>query len=214
MSVRASLMKRFDELDKYGYECAGSFSKFAPRTLGDDAKLARWQTACLHLIERTFGEESTYYKSLRQAFNYPNPNAHITHGIEIMRGAREEIEKGFLYKIEHLIAADMFDTVLEQAQYLLDAGLKDVAAILGRVVIERSLKEIAKRENIEFDEKVKLSTLNDIFFKKEVYAKNIWRINQGHIDVGNYAAHGDFDKYDEQAVKDMLKWTRETILNL
>ena len=211
MSVRTSLVKRFDELIKRGKELP-VLSIEPPSE--DLAKLEAWETACLHLVDKTFGEESVYYEKLSDAFDVSNIEVHGDYGVAIMEGAKEEIEKGFLYKIEHLIAVDLFDSILERAEYLLDGGFKDAAAILGRVVIENSLKDIAKRENIALPENVKLSKLNEILWKEDIYAKNVWRITQGYIDMGNFAAHGDFDKYNEQSVKDMLKWVRETLLSL
>lgn len=208
MSVRASLLKRFDELIKRGE----GLLKFSSSR--DFAELDAWETACLHLVDKTFGEESVYYERLSDALDIPNRQARKDHGVAIMEGAKEEIEKGFLYKTKHFIAVDLFDSILEQAEYLLDRGFKDAAAILGRVIIENSLKDIARRRNIEFREKIKLSKLNEILWKESIYAKNVWRITQGHIDTGNYAAHGDFDKYNDQSVKNMLKWIRETLLSL
>lgn len=140
--------------------------------------------------------------------------AHFTHGIALMEGAKEEIEKGFLYKIEHLISIDFFESVIEQAEYLLDKGFKDPAAILGRVIIENTLKDIARRENITFSDKIKLATLNENLWKNSIYAKNVWRMVQAQIDLGNFAAHGDFDKYNDKAVRNMLTWIKETLLNL
>jgi hypothetical protein len=131
-----------------------------------------------------------------------------------MEGAREEIEKGFLYDIEHLISTDLFESVIEQAKYLLQNGYKDVAAVLGRVVIESTLKDMAKRADISFQENTKLAKLNEILWKNNVYAKNVWRVTQGYIDIGNDAAHGHFDKYNEQSVANMLTWIEETLLNL
>ena len=210
MSTRTSLLNRFDELIAHAEALLKSFNVSSLKSL---AELARWKTACLHLIDNTFGKDNVYHENLKAALGLRNLKARITHGMAIMQGAKEEIEKGFLYKVEHLIAADLFDSILEQAEHLLGSGFKDAAAILGRVIIEKSLKEIAKRENV-FPEKVKLSKLNEILWKKGIYAKNVWRVTQGHIDTGNFAAHGNFNKYNEQSVKDLLKWIRETILNL
>lgn len=213
MPIRTSLLKRFDELIKRGKRLPIlSLMKSSSEDLAD---LVAWETACLHVVDKTFGEESVYYDKLSDAFGSgtaleDNKNC----GVAIMEGAKEEIEKGLLYKIEHLIAGDLFDSILEQAEYLLDRGFKDATAILGRVVIEKSLKDIAKRDSVALPEKVKLSKLNEILWKEGTYVKNVWRITQGYIDIGNYAAHGDFGKYNEQSVKRMLKWIRETLLGL
>lgn len=213
MSTRTSLLKRFDELISMGKEVLLPFPKSSP-SLQYLAKKQRWQTSCQHILERTFGEENVYSKTFGRLLDYRNWRLHITHGLSLMKGAKEEIEKGFLYKIERLITADFFDSVTEQAEYLLKSGFKDVAAVLGRVVIENTLKDIAKRESIEFPDEIKLSELNQLLRKNDVYPKNIWRVTQGYVDLGNYAAHGKFDKYDDKSVGNMLTWIGETLLNL
>lgn len=214
MSTRTSLVKRFDELTANGEVLQSDLHGKTSFSLSDLAKLERWETSCLHLLDLTFEEGSIYYEHLEGAFGNLNKEAHLTHGVEIMKGAKEEIEKGFLYSIEHLISADLFDSITEQAEYLLKNGFKDVAAVLGRVLIENTLKDIAKRESILVPEKTQLSDLNQLLWKEEVYEKNVWRSIQAQIDVGNDAAHGHFDKYDASAVGNMLDWIRGTLFNL
>lgn len=182
----------------------------------DFARLRAWETACLHLVNLTFGDESVYYERLDDAFDESVESIvdRANTGVAILESAKEEIEKGFLFKIEHLLSVDLFDSILEQAEYLVNNGFKDVAAVLGRVVIEKSLKDIARSRGLEFSEKVKLAELNNMLWKSKAYEINVWRITQGHVDIGNLAAHGDFDKFNEQSVKDMLKWIRETLLRI
>lgn len=211
MSARKSLLKRFDELISLGKSLLSSYEN----TLEFGARKQKWQTGCLHILERTFGEEGIYFKDLSKALSkFISQKAHLTHGVALIEGAKEEIEKGFLYKLEHLISTDFFDSITEQAEYLLKSGFKDVAAILGRVVIENTLKDLGEREGITVPEKIKLAALNQLLCKEGVYVKNVWRTIQAQIDIGNDAAHGDFDKYDAKSVKNMLTWIREMLLNL
>jgi len=88
------------------------------------AKKQKWQTGCLSLLEKTFGAESIYFETLENILEEHNLKAHFTHGVALMEGAKEEIEKGFLYKIERLISVDLFDSIVEQAEYLLKNGFK------------------------------------------------------------------------------------------
>lgn len=212
MSPRLGLLKRFDELINRGKGLPVLSLRYSPSK--DFADLDAWETACLHLVDLTFGEEGIYYEKLSDAFGLMNVEDQKNYGIAIMESAKEEIEKGFLYEIKHLMAVDLFDSILEQAEHLLENGFKDAAAILGRVIIENSLKDIAIKNKIDLPEKIKLTELNTRLWKEEIYTKNIWRITQGHIDTGNSAAHGHFDKYDEQLVKDMLNWIGKKILSL
>jgi len=209
MSTRRSLLERFDELISLGNYLLADMET-SPEFL---AKKARWQTSCLFILEKIFGADSVYLRKFNKTIAYTD-ESQLIWGLELMEGAKEEVEKGLLYKIERLISADFFDSVTEQAEYLLKKGFKDVAAVLGRVVIENTLKDIAKRENVTVPEKIKLSDLNQLLWKKEVYAKNVWRSIQAQVDVGNYAAHGEFDKYDDKSVGNMLAWIKGTLFAL
>jgi len=77
-----------------------------------------------------------------------------------------------------------------------------------------ALKQIAERQNIVLSDKVKLAEVNELLWKNQVYDKITWRLVQGHIDLGNFAAHGDFDEYDDNKVKDMLDWVKKNLMSM
>jgi hypothetical protein len=176
------------------------------------AEKGAWQTSCLNFLEKIFGADNVYVKKFDKTLSYSD-ESQMMWELELLRSAKDDVEKGFVYRIEHLISADLFGSIIEQAEYLLKNGFKDVAAVLGRVVIENTLKDIAKREKITVPEKKKLSDLNTLLWKEGVYDKPKWRSIQAQVDLGNYAAHGDFDKYDEKSVENMLIWIRETLMS-
>jgi hypothetical protein len=208
--MREGILKRFEELIGRGK----SLPSAASVTLEWQSQFLKWELSCLNILETTFGKDSEYYTRLSQVRNFGNHQAWVDYGIAYMESAKEEIEKGFLYKIEHLISADFFDSILEHAEYLLSKGHKDPAAVLGRVVIEKTLKQIAERQNIVLSDKVKLAEVNELLWKNQVYDKITWRLVQGHIDLGNFAAHGDFDEYDDNKVKDMLDWVKKNLMSM
>jgi hypothetical protein len=177
------------------------------------AEFHKWELSCLNILEKTFGKESDHYVSFKNSRKMYQ-HLWIINGIACVESAKEEVEKGFLYKIEHLVSADLFDSVLEHAEHLLSKGHKDPAAILGRVVIEKTLKQMAERETIVLPDKVKLSKVNEILWKNQVYDKITWRLIHGYVDLGNFAAHGNFDKYDNDKVEGMLSWIRRNLMTL
>lgn len=210
--MRESVIKRFEELIERGKSLpkAGTIDGLKWK-----AQFIKWQLSCLNILEKTFGEDSDHYESFDSYHKeLGNMQAWVDYGIACMESAKEEIEKGFLYEVEHLISADFFDSILEHAEFLLSKGHKDPSAVLGRVVIEKTLKQIAEREGIALQEKVKLSKINEILWKSKMYDKVTWRLIQGYIDLGNFAAHGDFDKYNEDNVEDMLKWIKKNLMSL
>jgi hypothetical protein len=174
----------------------------------------KWRLGCLNILEKTFGKESDAYTSFKNITNASNKEVWVPNGIAVLEAAKEIIEKGFLYKIQHLVTADFFDSVLEQAEYLLSEGHKDPAAILGRVIVEQTLKQIAEREAVISSEKMKLSAINDCLRKEGIYDKIKWRLIQGYIDLGNDAAHGHFDKYTDKQVEEMLDWIKKNLMSL
>lgn len=209
--MRESITKRFEELIERGY-CLSKLPNTG--SIGWRSKYRRWKLGCLNALAKTFGKESDHYHSFQSDQIHIDRKKRVRYGIACMESANEEIEKGFLYKIGHLISDDFFDSVLQHAEYLLSQGHKDPAAILGRVVIEKTLKRIAERESIALPEKVKLSTVNQKLWKNKVYTKVTWRLIQGYVHLGNFAAHGKFDKYDEKDVEDMLNWIKKNLLSL
>ena len=210
MSTRTSLLKRFDELIKTGHDLVWKWQEYEAEWL---SKKTRWQTACLHILEKTFGIKNIYYKNFQKSTSYSD-NSQLDWGVELMKGAKEEIEKGFLYNIKYLVSADFFNSIIEQATYLLESGFKDAAAVYGRVIIENTLKDLAKRKTVKVPNKIKLSELNQLLKKEKIYPQHMWRSIQAQIDIGNSAAHGKFDEYDDKAVSDMLTWIKEKLLTM
>lgn len=85
MSIKTSL-ERFDELIKIGK----TLLPFQ-NNLKYLAEKEKWQANCQSVLERVFGKNSVHLKSFQKVLTYGNPEAHITHGISIMEGAKEEL---------------------------------------------------------------------------------------------------------------------------
>jgi HEPN domain-containing protein len=168
----------------------------------------------IQLIRIIFRENSDLYKEIIRIKN--NEKNYYASTIRIVRGTLESakgaIQKGYLTSFEFLISADIFDSTLEQAKELLKNGYKDPAAMLCRVVIEDSLKKIARKDGIE-TEKKKASVLNDELKNKEFYNQIQWREVQKWLDIGNAAAHGQFDEIKKEDVQKMINEIEHFILN-
>jgi len=119
----------------------------------------------------------------------------------VLIGALDDYENGYTLGQEFLIAGEIFDSVLEEGKLLLKTDHTDAAAVLGRVIIEDSLKRIARRE--EIDDKFKISRINEELKKASVYSQPQWRLIQAWLDIGNSAAHGNFSEYTKEDVINM-----------
>lgn len=231
--TRDSIIKRFHELieiskklDTNKVELTYQQSKVVI-TLEELQDFNQWRMSSLNLLDKTFSKESDLYKSffqelpknnnLIQIIEYGGLSPREYHAkLATLRGiiisALEEINSGFLYKIEHLISADFFMSVMDEAEELAKKHHKDPAAVLLRVTIENTLKDLCDREGIVYVPKEKASSLNTKLKQAGVYAIPMERKIQANLDIGNFAAHGEFSKFSEKDVEDMLDFIKNNLL--
>lgn len=170
----------------------------------DETLYNSWVIKSKNAIQLTFGEKSKHYDAFNHiASNRGTYRNHVKSLKGILVGAQDDYENGYVIGQEFLIAGEIFDSLLEESKHLLNTNHKDAAAILGRVVIEDSLKRLARNENI--NENQKASILNDELKKASLYTQPQWRLIQSYLDIGNSAAHGKFQEYDSNDVKTMLE---------
>lgn len=150
------------------------------------------------------GPRSPHYQHFAKFIESKSCRTHneVEEIVGIMQGALNDLEGGYLVGQEHLIAAEIFDSLIEQAVALNSAGYKDPAAMLGRVVVEDALKRLAREEGIS--DSLKASVINDQL-KDKVYPQPTWRQIQAWLDIGNSAAHGQFNEYTADQVTSMLR---------
>lgn len=56
------------------------------------AKKEKWEAQCVALLGRAFGKDSVYLKKFQAVLTYGNREAHVTHGISLMEGAKEDLD--------------------------------------------------------------------------------------------------------------------------
>lgn len=169
----------------------------------DKVALHAWLTKVENSFHLLFGANSPQVARLAELRGGSVDHAYQMYPIVgLVAGALDDLEKGFLAGHEFLLAAEVFDSVLEQAATLLRASYKDPAAVLGRTVLENALRRLAEANGLDPDKKA--SSLNDDLKAAGRYPQPMWRLIQAWLDVGNAAAHGKFADYGEREVSDML----------
>ena len=172
----------------------------------EKVRLQAWLSNVLNIIEATFSTSSPQYRHLRELM--PHGPYHVEHAYEVypivglLTGALGDLEGGFLRDQEQLIAADVFDSVLEQAAELNKLAYKDPSAVLMRVVLEDALRRLANKNGVDATQKA--SKLNDELKNLSVYAQPQWRLIQVWLDIGNAAAHGKFQEYSSDDVANAI----------
>lgn len=162
-----------------------------------------WATNVLNLLQRTFGEDSVHYRNFADHYSrFREWESEFEDCRAIFVAAREDYEGGYLFNVRALVKAEVLSDALAQAKELLAAGYKDPACILARVALETTLKELSTRNGIAHG---KVDRMNADLCKAGVY--NIAKQKQitAWVDIGNKAAHGDWNAYSLNDAHGMLE---------
>lgn len=173
-----------------------------------------WITQVQNIFHVVFGQKSVHTNHLYNVYQ----KVHFTYDFQIypiigvLKGAIDDIENGFLDKIEKRIEISLSDDILLQSKNILDQGNKDISAILNRIILERIIKRDARDNGIKIDNR-KTSVLNNKLKENNIYKKPKWRQIQTYLDVGNSAAHGSFEDYDFKIVNKMIEFVEDLLIN-
>jgi hypothetical protein len=143
----------------------------------------------------------------------------ISMALEPVRGMlqalRNEYEAGYLESVVELIHADIFADFLDMADYLLQQGYKDPAAVITGSVLEEHLRKLCIKHGISVakpDGRPKTAdTLNSELTGAGVYSKLDQKNVIAWLDLRNKAAHGKYTEYTEGQVTLMLQAVRDFV---
>ena len=119
-----------------------------------DQMAIKWRGSAINILKIRFGENSNYYNEFMSCISYNSySNAefckdNVMKATGILEYVHHALENGLIddlfYKKEILILSDH----LNQAYEFLNAGQKLAAGIYGRIVLETTMKEFAKKNGI------------------------------------------------------------------
>lgn len=180
--------------------------------LDDKTALLSWLTRVENILKNVFTDESPHFLRFLE---YRDPGVRYSYEVHailgILSGAKDDLEHGFLIGQEFIVAGIVFDSILEEAKFLNEKSFKDPAAVLARVVLEQTLKEIAEEIGIEADNKA--SVINNELRKAGRYSQPQWRQIQAWLDIGNSAAHGKFEEFTAEDVTNAIEGITKFLAN-
>ena len=138
--------------------------------------------------------------------------------VGILRALRSDYESGRLQSVQELIHADVFADFLEMAEYLLQQGYKDPAAVILGSTLEEHLRKMCSKHGI--DTKLpsgvpkKADALNNDLAAAVVYSKLDQKSITAWLDLRNKAAHGKYAEYTDDQVELMLQGVQNFMTRL
>ena len=177
----------------------------------DDELFQAFRSASLSFLAMTFGKDHTYYDEFNSKAERAKPHcARVGRGI--LSAVREELAGGWLNTTRGLVSAEIFSDFLEMAQYLLEEGYKDPAAVVAGSVLEEHLRQLCQKHDIptavtkqDRPQPKKADALNADLAKEQVYNKLDQKNVTAWLDLRNKAAHGKYQEYTKEQVSLMLQ---------
>jgi len=167
-------------------------------------------------IERLAPSDTYYFTSFKIAIQHHGANNYsaIPTLLGIIKSLKIAYEGGFLQNVQELIHADLFLDFLEMAEYLLQEGFKDPAAMMLGGVLEEHLRKLCQKNSIETsinDRPKKAQGMNDDLAKSGVYSKLDLKSVTAWLDLRNEAAHAKYDEYTSEQVEIAVRGIRDFI---
>ena len=174
------------------------------------------------LVKRITGTNSEYYKqidkiSFKTKFRYAIRR--LTQSIGVLKGLYQDIKAGYLKSFSELIHADIFSDYIKMAEYLLEEGYKDPAAVITGSTLEEHLRKLCIKNGIDIEimskgklRPKKADGMNSELAKRVVYSKLDQKNVTAWLGLRNKAAHGNYSEYNENQVKQLIIGVRDFIV--
>lgn len=196
------------------YELGRQISEHVDPSVRDKTYASEMITRLAAAIGRLSPPDSQYRDNAQAALKTYGPNnAYI---IPILAGAlkalRADYAAGHLRRVEQLVQAELFADFLEMAEYLLDQGYKDAAAVLVGGVLEEQLRKMCIKNGISVlsgGRPKKADSLNADLAGASVLNKLDQKSVTSWLDLRNKAAHGQYSEYTADQVGVMLQGVRD-----
>jgi hypothetical protein len=188
-----------------------------------DYKALTWQqeedlyTAYVHALERCSPSRSFHYRRFRELTTPESLGSFdlqiIIQRLEgILRALRRDWCGMRLDTFMGLVHAEMFSDMLQGAAYLLGEGYYGPAAVMVGAVLEQHIRRLCDKHSIEttFERNgetvpKKLEAMNMELAKHYANDKQDQKEVTTLAGLRNYAAHGEFEKFDKRQVDVMIQ---------
>lgn len=216
MKIDEKVLQRFDELIEMGQRVLASRRQGRsegawnlPYDVIENKELAKqWGMSCLNLLEKVFTRSSVQFEKFNEVFKDVDGVSNFHEAFGMLKAAKDDYEKGYLFETRVLVRAEVFDDLLEQAEYLFGEGYHHPAAVIAGAVLEDGLRELCKRRSIALPPKPTINPLNDLLTRDKAYSGLVQKRITALAAVRNHAAHGEWDKFAAADVKEMITWVR------
>jgi hypothetical protein len=154
---------------------------------------------------------------------FPGKSVNESHDLNrnlagVLGALREDYVDNRMQKFQEIIHADLFEDILEEAEYLLTKKYKDAAAVMIGSVLETHIKKMCVKEGLPLEIKTKgkstlkrAGDLNVELAKHGVYDLPRQQQITAWMSLRNKAAHGEITTYKKEEIDSMHQGVRQFI---
>ena len=184
------------------------------------------ELSCLYVgaVVRYAPPDSHYHDQMRAVYS-PSTQSEVemTEQVQrlegIVRALLHDYDGGRLRNYRELVHADLFADFLAMAEYLLQEGFKDAAAVHAGGVLEQHIRKLCDKSSIPTTvtdtsgdaRPKKLDAMNSELAKAQVYNKNEQKSVGAWAGTRNSAAHGHYNEYTTEQVRLMILGVRDFV---
>lgn len=191
-AIIATKQSRYDNTYKRNFEYV------------DNELFLSWCVKARNLILNACGEQSQHFISFEKTeipFRLDSNFDVLKRVKAVFFAAKEDYEGGYVTSVKKLIQAEVFDSELEQATELLEAGYATAAAVIAGAVLETTLRSLWDANGIVHG---KLDKMNADLAKAGVHNTLIQKNITALAATRNSAAHGKAVEFSKDDVKHMI----------
>lgn len=207
---KSRILERADRLLGEGQDVLATKTHSDGLDFVDDNRLREWALKVQTLVRKVEPDNGHYLRSLTEDdFGHFGTNYNQTMAyVAALRAFRDDIEHDMFVRAEDLVAADVFEDLLSQAEHLLSASYLQPAASLAGAVLERELRVLAARRGLRKKDDA-LASLNRKLVSARAYNAVKSKKIEAWTKIRNFADHGEFDKLDAAEVEEMINGVRD-----
>ena len=175
-----------------------------------------WATNCQSLLSQVVPRRSVHWTAVESISKLPNEPAQAEYLLAMLKGMKDDFERGLLQDIGLQIEAELAADYMGQAERLLAEGQSGKfdhvpAAVLAGAVLEKALRTLCDSQTPPVPtttakgEPKKMNVMIDDLKKAEVYNEMKAKQLRAWVAVRNHAAHGDFDQFTRGDVEQMIQ---------
>jgi hypothetical protein len=159
---------------------------------------------------------NTPYAQELNAVANEQPNIRIPVYVGILRALKADMLEGWLEGVSELVHAQTFGDLLDQSNELLAKAYKDPAAVVAGSTLEAHIRLLCDKYGVSVrqasGQPKKADTMNADLVKAGAYNGLEQKAVTAWLAIRNASAHGEYTKYDQVQVVNMVQGVRDFII--